>query len=83
MKINWKVRFQHKQFLIAFFALLFLLGQQVAALFGYELSEQLSGQLTTIFNTVLSLLVLLGVVVDPTTQGTSDSSRALSYKEPK
>ncbi|MEG0258631.1 MAG: phage holin [Lysinibacillus sp.] len=27
--------------------------------------------------------MLLGVVVDPTTQGTSDSSRALSYKEPK
>ena len=31
---------------------------------------------------VVQLLTLLGVVVDPTTEGVSDSERAMGYEEP-
>ncbi|WP_332649824.1 phage holin [Lysinibacillus sp. 54212] len=82
MRINWRVRVRHKTFLVALFSLLLLLSQQVAAIFGYELTAQISEQLTSIFNTILSILVLLGVVVDPTTKGMSDSERACTYERP-
>lgn len=83
MRINWKIRFMHKPFLLALFSMLLLLAQQVGALFGYDLTSVMSEQLTSILNTVLSILVLMGVVVDPTTSGTSDSERALMYRKPR
>ena len=83
MNINWKVRFQHGPFLVALFSLVLILAQQVAAAFGYGITEAFSEQATGIFNTVLSILVLLGVVSDPVTEGLSDSKQALGYDEPK
>lgn len=83
MKINWKVRFQHKSFLVALFSLILLLIQQVAVVFGYEIPVALSEQVISIINTVLSILVLMGVIVDPTTANISDSKRALHYNEPR
>ena len=83
MKINWKVRFMHKPFLLAMFSLVLLLVQQVGAVFGYDVTNMMGEQLTAIFHTVLSILVLIGVVVDPTTKGTSDSEQAQMYREPK
>lgn len=82
MKINWSVRIKHKPFLVAAFSLLYLLVQQVAVLFGVEIAIY-NEQITEIFNTVLSFLVLIGVVVDPTTAGTSDSKEALKYSKPR
>ena len=82
MRINWRVRVRHRTFLVALFSLLLLLSQQIAAIFGYEITAGFSEELTSIFNTVLSILVLLGVVVDPTTKGMSDSERACTYKSP-
>lgn len=82
MKINWKVRLQHKPFLVALFALALLLVQQVAAVFGYDTTIY-NEQATDLFNTVLAILVLVGVVVDPTTSGTSDSEQALGYNKPR
>ncbi|MGE7949508.1 phage holin [Lysinibacillus sp. NPDC093688] len=83
MRINWKIRFQHKPFLLALFSLILLLAQQVAAIFGYDLTSAMSEQAMIILNIVFSIFVLLGVVVDPTTQGTSDSQRALMYRRPR
>lgn len=83
MNINWKVRFQHGPFLVALFSLILILGQQVAAAFGFGITEAISEQATGIFNTVLSILVLLGVVSDPVTEGLSDSPQALRYNKPK
>ena len=82
MKINWKVRFKHKTFLVSTFSLVLLLIQQVGAAFGVDTTFY-NEHATSIFNTVLSILVLLGVIVDPTTSTTSDSVQALNYKEPK
>ena len=83
MRINWKVRFMHKPFLVALFSLILLLAQQVGALFGFEITSVMSEQLTTILNTILSILVLVGVVVDPTTSGVNDSERASMYQRPR
>jgi len=81
-KINWKVRFKHKPFLVALFSLVLILVQQIASIFGIDTTIY-NEQITILFNTILSILVLLGVVIDPTTQGVTDSEKALHYKEPK
>ena len=81
-KINWSVRLKHKPFLIALFSALLLLIQQVAATIGIDTSI-MNEQAMTIFNSVLGILVLLGVVMDPTTSNMGDSEEALKYKEPK
>lgn len=83
MNINWKVRFKHKPFLIALFSGFLILAQQVAAAFGFGLTEAFTEQVTGIFNTVLSILVLLGVVIDPITDGLSDSPQGMRYNKPK
>ena len=83
MKINWKVRLKHKPFLVSLFAFLLLLVQQVTAAFGYSLPETVGEQATAIFNTILSILILLGIVIDPTTRDVSDSVQALNYDKPK
>lgn len=82
MKINWTVRLKHKPFLVGCFSLILLLTQQIFALFGIDTTIH-NEQITDIFNTVLGFLILMGVVTDPTTEGMSDSNKALQYKEPK
>lgn len=82
MKINWKVRFKHKPFLLALFALGMLLVQQVASFFGFDTTIY-NNQATDFFNTVLAILALLGVVSDPTTEGMSDSKQAMHYNKPR
>ena len=42
----------------------------------------LQDQLVAVIGTVFALLALLGIVVDPTTEGIGDSERALGYTEP-
>lgn len=83
MKINWKVRLKHKPFLVSLFAFALLLVQQITAAFGYSLPQAFGEQATAIFNTILSILVLLGIVVDPTTGDVGDSEQALGYNKPR
>ncbi len=81
--INWKVRIKNKSFWLALIPAVLLLIQAVAALFGFELDlDFLSERLLTVVNAVFVVLTILGVVVDPTTQGVADSERALGYDEP-
>ena len=74
MKINWKLRFKNKATLAAIVATALLLAQQL----GFKLPDNIND----VANTALTLLVLIGVISDPTTAGLSDSSRALTYTEP-
>lgn len=53
--------------------------QQIAKMFGYEISEVVAEEIIGIFNTFLGILIALGVMVDPTTEGTKDSEQALTY----
>jgi len=81
--INWKVRVNNKQFWMALIPALALVVQAVAAVFGWELDfSSLTGKLLAVVDAVFALLVILGIVVDPTTAGVGDSKRALSYEEP-
>lgn len=73
--INWKLRFKNKATLTAIIATAILLAQQL----GIKLPDNISD----IVNTALTLLVLLGVLTDPTTTGISDSEQAIEYTEPK
>lgn len=73
--INWKLRFQNKATLLAIASTVILLAQQL----GFKLPDNIAD----IVNTFLTLLVLLGVINDPTTEGISDSPNALTYAEPK
>ena len=81
--INWKVRIRNKQFWLAVIPAVALVAQAVAAVFGYNIDlGTYVGKLQTVVNAVFALLVILGVVVDPTTAGVSDSIRAMGYSEP-
>ena len=73
--INWKLRFKNKATLLAIAGTLILLAQQL----GLKLPDNIED----VVNTVLTLLVLLGVVNDPTTAVLKDSETALTYDKPK
>lgn len=84
MKINWIVRLKNKTFWLTAIPALLLLISQIAALFGFTWDyTPLAQQLSAICGTVFGLLTLVGVVNDPTTDGVSDSSQALTYQSPK
>lgn len=81
--INWKVRFKNKSFWLALIPAVLLLIQAVAAVFGFTLDfGELSDKLLAVVNAVFVVLTILGIVVDPTTEGTGDSARALGYDKP-
>ena len=80
-KINWKVRFKNKVWLTAFFSLIIGFVFNILAMFDvYPVFSQ--NQVTEIVTQVLTFLGLIGVIIDPTTEGISDSNRAMSYEEP-
>ena len=81
--INWKVRIKQKMFWLALIPAILILIQTVAALFGIEIDiSGVSARLIDIVNAVFAVLVILGIVTDPTTKGFGDSERALTYTEP-
>lgn len=82
--INWTVRLKNKSFWLAIIPAVLLLVQVVAAVFGYTLDlGDLGNKLIDVVNAVFSVLVILGIVADPTTKGVGDSKQALTYSEPK
>ena len=74
-KINWKLRLQNKVTLIALLGAVFLMAQQI----GLDIPKNIQDGV----NTFVYILVLLGVVNDPTTSGITDSKQALEYEAPK
>lgn len=81
--INWVVRIRNKQFWVSIIPALALVVQAVAAVFGYTLDlSTLVGKIVAVVDAVFGVLVLLGIVVDPTTAGVGDSNRAKGYAEP-
>lgn len=82
MKINWKVRFQNKTFLASLAALALAFVFDLLELFGVA-SPVSESALMDMVNTILTVLGMLGVLIDPTTAGVSDSERAMSYTELK
>lgn len=78
--LNWKLRLKNKTTLIALIGALAALIYQVLGAFGIApgISED---TVLEIAGLAVNALCLLGIVVDPTTQGVADSDRALEYTE--
>lgn len=82
-KINWKVRVLNKTFWLTLVPALALLLQTFLAVFNVrlELGETID-KLLVFINALFAVLMIVGIVNDPTTAGLTDSSRALDYNEP-
>lgn len=80
--INWKLRFKNKTTLIAMIGVVITFVYQMLSLFGVtpKISQDTVVQLVSL---IINVLVALGIVVDPTTHGISDSEQALNYQVPK
>lgn len=81
--INWKVRVLNKTFWLTLVPALALLLQTFLAVFNVkiELGETIDKMLVFI-NALFAVLMIVGIVNDPTTSGISDSSRAMTYETP-
>ena len=83
MMVNWKVRLKNINFWLTAIPAALLLIQTVAALLGFSLDlGDVGDKLLAVVNAIFGVLVILGVVVDPTVEGMSDSARAMQYQEP-
>ena len=81
MKINWKVRLQNKTWLLAMLAAIVAFAYQALSLL--EIVPAVSqDQVTQLMGLVINILVALGIVVDPTTTGVTDSQQAMTYDKP-
>lgn len=83
MMINWKVRVLNKTFWLTLVPALALLLQTFLAVFGVklELGETID-KLLVFINALFAVLMIVGIVNDPTTSGISDSTRAMTYEQP-
>ena len=81
MNINWKVRLQNKTWLLAMLAAIVAFAYQLLGLLGVVPAVS-QDQITQLIGLVVNILVALGIVVDPTTTGVADSTRALHYDKP-
>lgn len=73
--INFKLRLQNKTTLVALISAVFLMLQQ----FGFHIPSNIQEGI----NTLVTILVIIGIITDPTTKGIADSERALSYIQPR
>lgn len=82
MKINWKVRFKNKTWLVTFLIAILAFVYQILGMFDIvpAITQDMATQLIA---AVVNILVAFGVVIDPTTSGASDSQQAMTYNEPK
>ena len=82
MKINWKVRLKNPLFWTTLIPAVVAFVYTLLGLFGVvpPIAEE------TLLNglaAIISGLTTLGVLVDPTTAGMSDSAQAMTYDKPK
>ena len=82
MQINWKLRIKNKVTLTAIVLGVIGIVYKILAMLGIvpPISEN---DVVEVVMLVIELLVLLGVVVDPTTAGVSDSQQAMGYEQPR
>ena len=80
--MNWKLRLQNKVTLLSLIASVVTLIYQILAMFDIvpKIGED---TVINIAGMAVNILVMLGIVVDPTTKGVKDSSQAMCYNCPK
>ena len=78
MKINWKARFKNKTFVISMTALIISFVYRILSML--DVVPQISqSEIMELVGFVINILAFMGVLVDPTTDGMSDSERAMTY----
>ena len=79
--INWALRFKNKTTLVtmvlAVISFIYMLLDAIGVVPKFE--QDVVVKIACAF---IDLLAILGIVVDPTTDGVADSERAMSYSEP-
>lgn len=82
MNINWKLRLQNKTTLLTLLLAAVAFAYQAMGCLGVvpAVSQDMAANLATM---LVNLLLALGIVVDPTTDGLGDSEQAMGYDEPK
>lgn len=80
--MNWMLRFQNKATLVALVAAVVAFVYQGFAMFGY-VPPISSNDIIDWAGLLINVLVILGIVVDPTTNGVKDSDVVLEYTEPR
>ena len=80
--MNFILRLKNKATLTAIVGAILLFIKQITEAFGIDLSEQIE-QISGLVGAVITLLVGLGVVVDPTTVGVKDSGITKTYTKPR
>ena len=82
MKIKWILRFKNKAVLMALIAAVVVFVYQVLAL--VEITPKIAeDSIIEVAGLLVNVLVMLGIVVDPTTSGINDSDTAMTYEEPR
>ena len=78
MKINFKVRMKNKAFVVGVATLLVSFVYKLLA--AMEIVPAVSeNEILELVGLAVNVLALVGVIVDPTTEGVSDSDRAMLY----
>ena len=81
MKINWKLRLKNKATLTTIIFAVIAIVYKILGLFGI-IPDVAQGEVEELAELVIFLLCILGICVDPTTDGISDSDRAMTYDDP-
>lgn len=79
--MNLKLRLKNKPVLIAIVSATVAFVYQILGIAGVvpPITQE---EVIQVFGIVINLLVGLGILIDPTTAGVKDSTRAMSYSEP-
>ncbi|WP_210146172.1 phage holin [Staphylococcus sp. GDY8P31P] len=80
--MNFILRLKNKATLTALVGAILLFIKQITEAFGIDLSAQIE-QISGLVGAVITLLVGLGVVVDPTSKGVKDSGITKTYAKPR
>lgn len=81
MKLNLKVRIKNPVFWLTIIPAVIAFIYSIIGIFGIvpSISEDV---VVNALTAIVTALTTLGVLVDPTTSGVSDSERAMTYDEP-
>ena len=82
MQINWKLRLKNKVTLTTIVLNVIGIAYMILALLDIVPSVS-DNEVVEVALLIIELLGLLGIVVDPTTAGASDSQQAMNYEKPR
>ena len=80
--MNFILRLKNKATLTALVGAILLFIKQITEAFGVDLSEQIE-QVSGLIGAIITFLVCIGVVTDPTTVGVKDSGITKTYTKPR